>query len=127
MPRSSNPPPRAKSKVSNGNKLFAAADGRSLWARRFRDIYSAHIADLGGAEMLSEGRLQLCRRAAAIAIECERLESRLAAGEEADVDQLSRLVGILGRTLERIGIDRVPKEVKPLTIAEHFAKQRAAS
>ena len=43
-----------KSRVTNGSKLLPLADGRSVTARRFRDIYEEVCGDLGGIEHLSE-------------------------------------------------------------------------
>jgi hypothetical protein len=38
-------------------------DGRSVTARRFKDLYEDIAADLGGLDQLSEGQRQLIRRA----------------------------------------------------------------
>ena len=54
--------PYNRSRVANG-KLLPATDGRSLAARRFRDLYE-DTDGLGGANHLSEGQRQLARRAA---------------------------------------------------------------
>ena len=40
--RSRKPEGRQRSKISNGNKLTAGVDGRSLWVRRLKDL----IADM---------------------------------------------------------------------------------
>ena len=48
-----------KSRVTNGSKLLPLADGRSVTARRFRDIYEEVCGDLGGIEHLSEAERQL--------------------------------------------------------------------
>lgn len=119
MPASFKPAPRTRSRVSNGNALFLVADARSVWARRFRDIVEAHVSDLGGADLLSEAQMQLCRRAGALALECERMEGDLAEGKEVDLDLLNRLCGGLGRLYERLGVKRVAKPV--LTLAQRAA------
>jgi hypothetical protein len=93
-----------------------------VWARRFGDVFAAHVADLGGAEMLSEAQISLCKRAAGLAVECERIEGTLADGGEADIDLLGRLVGHLGRTLERIGLNRVPKTLDHNPLLDHFSR-----
>jgi len=72
--------PRARSRVTNGNELFATnepVDGRSMASRRFRDILGQIVADLGGSDRLSEAQKQLCRRVSLMCWECERLEARL--------------------------------------------------
>ena len=45
-----------RSRVSNGNKLLPLSDGRSVTARRFRDLYEDISSDLGGLAHLSEGQ-----------------------------------------------------------------------
>ena len=41
------PEGRQRSKISNGNKLIAGVDGRSLWVRRLKDLIADGISDLG--------------------------------------------------------------------------------
>ena len=78
-----------RSRVSNGNKLFVSADGRSPWARRYRDLVQCFAQDADGAENLTELKLSLIRRAASLAVEYERLEGMLAEGQaNVDVDFL---------------------------------------
>jgi hypothetical protein len=45
--RSRKPEGRQRSKISNGNKLTAGVDGRSLWVRRLKDLIADGISDLG--------------------------------------------------------------------------------
>ena len=88
-------------------------DGKTEWARRYRDIYEAHLSDLGGADLLSEGQLQLCRRAASHAIEAERMEGEVSEGKPVDIDALGRLTGHLGRIYDRLGLQRVARDRTP--------------
>jgi hypothetical protein len=53
---------QARSRLSNGRDVLPDVDGRSVVARRYRDIIGAVVFDQGGAEQLSEARLQLIRR-----------------------------------------------------------------
>jgi hypothetical protein len=104
----------ASSKVTNGSKLFLpGVDGRSAIARRARDIFDAFCRDLGGHDQLSEAQTQLVRRAAMISIKCEEMESHGAQGEQIDLDVFGKLTDRLGRTLQRLGIKRVPRDVTP--------------
>jgi hypothetical protein len=116
-------PKKVRSKVTNGKSLFADADGRGVWARRFRDLVEAHVADLGGPEVLSEAKKQLVKRCATLETELERMEGELAEGKSVDLDLFGRTVGNLRRTLEAIGIDRVAKDVTP-NLADLIARQR---
>jgi hypothetical protein len=100
--------------VSNGAKLLPATDGRSMTARRFRDLVEFISSDLGGADRLSEGERQLIRRAAALSAECERQEALWARGEAAfDIAAYSTLTNALRRVLWTLGLKRVPRDVTP--------------
>jgi len=103
----------ARSRISNGVDLLPNVDGRSLVARRYRDISGAIIIDQGGLDRCSESRLQLIRRFAAAAVLAEQLESRLANGEQVDINEHATLSSTLVRLAAKIGIDRVPKDIGP--------------
>jgi hypothetical protein len=75
-PKADSPSPHSRSKVTNGNSLFVEADSRGPWPRRFKDLIAAHVADLGGADGLSEAQKQLVRRAVTMEIELERMEGQ---------------------------------------------------
>ena len=113
--------PTARSRVTNGRDVLPAVDGRSLVARRYRDISNAILIDQGGADRCSESRLQLIRRFAAAAVLAEQLESRLANGETVDIGEHATLSSTLVRLAAKIGIDRVPRELTP-TLAEYLAR-----
>jgi hypothetical protein len=117
--------PQARSRLSNGRDLLPNVDGRSLIARRYRDIMSAIASDQGGADRLSEARLQLIRRFAAAACLAEQLEARLARGEQIDIQEHSLLVSTMVRVAQRIGVDRVPRDVAPC-LAEYLHQGRSS-
>lgn len=97
-----------RSRVSNGSDLFVEAiDGRSTWARRFRDLIELHAMDLGGSSACSEAHRQLIRRCAALEVELERLEGQFAqnpAGRE-KLDLYQRMTNTLRRTLQALGLN----------------------
>jgi hypothetical protein len=113
--------PNSRSKVTNGRALFVEADGRSAWARRYKDLVEAHVADLGGVENLSEARRQLIRRAATIEAELEKQEGALSAGGTIDLDVFGRATGQLRRLLESLGLERTKKNVTP-SLADIIAR-----
>ena len=104
--------------------LFYDGDGRSPWSRRYRDLVALFADDAGGLETLTELKLALIRRCAALVCECERMENALADGEKVDVDLLARLSSHIRRVAESIGIDRVRRDVTP-TIGELVARHKA--
>jgi hypothetical protein len=61
-----------KSRITNGSQLLPLTDGRSMTARRFRDLYQQIAEDLGGLDRMSEGQKQLIRRVSMLSAECER-------------------------------------------------------
>jgi hypothetical protein len=101
----------ARSRVSNNRDILPDVDGRSLVARRYRDISSAILSDQGGADNCSESRLQLIRRFSAAAVLAEQMESRLANGETVNISEHALLCSTLVRIGHRIGLDRIPREV----------------
>jgi len=123
-----NPPPSrplsaraGRSAVTNGKRLHVVPPGDTAWARRFRDVLAEIVSDLGGADLLSEGQRQLARRCATISIACERLEGEAAAGEPINLELYGRLTDRLGRALQRLGLERKPRDVEP-TLADYLAE-----
>lgn len=98
-----------RSKVSNGSCLFAEhVDGRSTWARRFRDLVALHVADLGGPAGLSEAQRSLIRRVVTLETEMERLECKFAkdsGGSNRMLDRYMRMANNLRRFLITLGLD----------------------
>lgn len=105
--------PAARSRLTNGTDVLPGVDQRTAVARRYRDICAAIAVDQGGAEGLSEARLQLIRRFAAACVLAEQAEARLAAGESIDIGQHALLSSTMTRIAQRIGITRASKNVTP--------------
>ena len=81
----------------------------------------ALAGDLGGQNKLSEPSKILVRQAAALTVQVENLQSKIVAGEDVDLEQLTRLSNALSRMLHRLGL-RKP-QVKPTSpLAEHFSR-----
>jgi len=102
---------RPRSAVTSGRELFIDGDPNSAWSRRFHDLVVGHVADLGGADLLSEAQFSLIRRAAAIECELERLDAMLSRGEAADLDEYGRASSHLRRLFETIGLERKQKTI----------------
>jgi hypothetical protein len=129
MPEDSRPigefKPEARSRVSNGSKLLADIDGRSTWARRLRDLIQLHLADLAGEA--SEAERSIVRRAAALTVELERMETNFALAGEALPEQLDlyqRTANSLRRLLEAVGLDRRAKDITPLNGIDRETRRR---
>lgn len=111
---------RTRSRITNGRELLPDVDGRSPWARRFRDLIELHTTDLGGVDVLSEAQRSLVRRCATIEVELEYQEARMAelrladsAPSEKQLDLYSRLAGNLRRLLESVGLERRARNATP--------------
>ncbi|MDP2358564.1 MAG: hypothetical protein Q8M31_21265 [Beijerinckiaceae bacterium] len=100
--------------MTNERHALPKVDGRTLIARRYRDILSQLAEDQGGADRLSEARLQLCRRFAASACLAEALEARLVNGEDINLADHALLSSTLVRIASRIGIERRMRSVVPI-------------
>jgi hypothetical protein len=89
------PKSRARSRVTNHKDLLPNIDGRSIVARRYRDIVSAIITDQGGLDRMAEARLQLVRRFAACAVLAEAQEARMVNGEALDIAEYATLTSTM--------------------------------
>jgi hypothetical protein len=116
--------PQARSRISNGRDVLPDVDGRSVVARRYRDIICAVISDQGGAEHLSEARLQLIRRFSAASVLSEQIEARLARGEQIDIREYSLLVSTIVRVARRIGIERHARNFTP-SLEQYLSNSKA--
>jgi hypothetical protein len=130
---------KGRSRVTNGSKLLPLADGRSVTARRFRDLYEDIAGDLGGIDMLSEGQKQLIRRAAMLSAECERMEAMAARNDRRpdgaiawksetpfvfDLEIYGTLCDRLGRLFGRLGLERVARPVNDgsAILSDYFSR-----
>ena len=104
---------RPRSAVTSGRKLLIDGDPNSAWSRRYRDLVTRHVGDLGGVDLLSEAQLSLIRRAAALACELEQMEARMSQGEQVDLDTFGRAASHLRRIYEAIGLRRQARDVTP--------------
>lgn len=116
----------ARSRVSNGRDVLPDVDGRTGVARRYRDIASAVLIDQGGPELCSESRKQLIRRFAAAAVLAEQLEAQLVRGEAIDIQEHALLCSTMVRVAQRIGINRVARNVTP-TVDQYLSQNHRPS
>jgi hypothetical protein len=115
-------PLTVRSATTNDPLLLRGVDGRSMVARRYRDVAIALADDLGGQDKLSEPSKILVRQAAALTVQVEGLQSKIVSGEDVDVEQLTRLSNALSRMLHRLGLKRAPAKREASTLADHFSR-----
>lgn len=100
-----------RSAVTNGRRLHVTARENTQWSRRFKDVFAEIVNDMGGPDLLSEGQRQLIRRCTTLSIECEKLEGLAVLGGSIDLDLYGQMTDRLGRTLQRLGLRRVARNV----------------
>src|ERR1700689_2876252 len=114
-------PLTVRSALTNDPLKLRGIDGRSVDARRYRDGAIALADDLGGQDKLNESSKILVRQAAALTVQVEGLQSKIVAGGAIDLEQLTRLSNVLGRTLHRLGIKK--RVGQKLTIQEYLVQR----
>ena len=107
------PKPTFKTRRGNGEVVLAGVDGRSLIARRFREITAGIEQDLGGD--LTEAQKHLISKAAAPIVWTEDRESDLARGEDFDAVQYATIANAIRRLLNDLGLERKLKDVGDLS------------
>ena len=72
---------------------------------------------------MSESRVQLIRRFAGVAVLAEETEANLANGKSVDISDYATLCSTLVRISNRVGINRVPKNVTP-NVYDYLERKR---
>jgi len=101
--------------VSDIHSCFAVS-------RRYGEIVEALVKDQGGADNLSEARLQLVRRFAAYAFLAEQMEAGLMRGDEINVSEHTLVCKMLVQLSQSIGLDRKSHRGMP-TLADMLHSQ----
>jgi hypothetical protein len=102
--------PSARSRVSNGKDLFLdGVDGRSVVARRYRDILAQLTSDIGGDP--SEAQSIIIRRATQLAVWCEQAEAESAAGSPLNIGEYATATNTLRRLLLDLGLERRMRDI----------------
>jgi hypothetical protein len=118
-----------KHAMTNGSRLFSVVgvDGRTMTARRFRDLVEEISNDLGGKSQLSETQRQLIRRASALSIMAESIESDLVLGRDFDLTNYGMVCDRLRRIVEALGLQRIPLPVNDgsTVLQDYFARPPA--
>ena len=117
------PPPQFSTRKGTGAIVLAGVDGRSMMARRFREITTGIEADLGGD--LTEAQKHLVARAATLACWAEEREAELATGQDFDATQYATISNALRRLLADLGLERRAKDITPSL--QDYIKGRAAN
>jgi len=88
-------------------------DRRSLEFKRYEEVRSAVIRDLGGEDVVSTAEAQITDKAAFIAMTLEQMQITALSGEAIDLQRYGELTDRLRRLLESVGLSRRAKDVTP--------------
>ena len=103
---------RSKAKVRNGHTtLSSMGDGRSTLVKSYRSLVDAIVADQGND--LSTVRFELVRRFAGCAVLAGQIEASIVAADPVKVEEYGQLISALVRVAQRIGLDRIPRNITP--------------
>jgi hypothetical protein len=106
---------KGRDRITNGAVFSRDIDGRTAYARRFRDLLVLHTNDLGDDP--SEAERAIIRRAVTLIITLEHMELRFAANADgvtpAQIDCYQRAASTMRRLLESIGLKRRQRDVTP--------------
>jgi hypothetical protein len=117
-------PVNNRAKVSNGTRLLANIDGRSVEGRRYRDLTIAFADGAGGIDSLSEVERAVVRQAAASVVASEKINAAIIRGENIDIEQATRLSNATSRLLKQLGA----MTRKPLaTVKDNIARRYPAA
>jgi hypothetical protein len=88
-------------------------DGRLRARKKFDAIAHGVAEDIGGEDQLSTVQRHLIEAFAGVAIHVNNLTAKLLRGEDVDVVEHSQAISTMVRVAQRIGIDRVARDVSP--------------
>jgi hypothetical protein len=98
-------------------------NGNSVSARQYREIALALADEAGGLDKLTAPTMASIRRAANMTVKLEDMTSKAVAGEDVDLEQLTRFSNVLGRELHRLGIKK--RADRKLLAVEFLAERNA--
>jgi hypothetical protein len=108
----------------------AQLDGRTSAAKALDKLVADIEADLGGRDQLSTIQLVLIEAFAGVAVMLQRLNTRLALGEEIDLGQHAQAVSAMVRVASRLGLQRRARDLTPTLsdlLREDQARQQSAA
>ena len=112
---------QARSKITNGRKLFEHEPTRIRSERRFRDLLGAYTDQF---EIVTEADRALVRNAATLTFEQEEMAAAKMRGERVNGDDLVRMSSELRRVLSELR-RKVQVDAQAVhAIADHWANNR---
>ena len=113
--------PRA---ISELDRRTCDLDRRSLEFKRYEEVRSAVIADLGGEDAVSTAEAQITDKAAFIAMTLEQMQITALSGEPIDLQRYGELTDRLRRLFETVGLARRSRDITP-SLNQYAAMRQA--
>jgi hypothetical protein len=117
------PTHRRERRTDGGIPLPRGADGRTVSARRYRQLVESIQADLGGN--LSTVDIALVRQGACLTLAAEQIQADVAAGRPIDADALVRVSSEARRILETLRSKATANKPTGPTLADYLAQKQA--
>jgi hypothetical protein len=105
-----------------------AVDGRTLVARRRRELIDVYASALGGHAVLSEGQLIDIRKAAELTALAEQARARAmrdGVGDTAELSAMIRLESTAARAVRAVNVPVVAGNAKPKSPTDHLSHKAA--
>jgi hypothetical protein len=109
---------QARSKITNGGRMLDGIDGRSIVARRFRDILRGLLVEF---DVTTEADQALVRQAAVLSVLSEQLQAQMVRGEPICAKTVTNLSGQLRRILGDLRQRTGQRGPAPPSLHEHLA------
>lgn len=100
-------------------------DGRTVTARRFKELYQQIIEDAGGDQFVTENVRQLARRAAFLSQIAEAMERDYITGGDVSIEKYMDLSKVLARMIAALGTDRKQRRVDAAPSLNHYLEGKS--
>lgn len=97
-------------------------DGRSSFARRYRDLVDGLMASIPG-DLSEPDKLQV-RNAASLQLHAEELTARMCRGEAIDPESITRAVNGANRAIARLQKGRKAPRAGASSVSDYLARRR---
>lgn len=117
------PKPQAATRLGTQGTVLQGVDMRTHGGRRFKELCADLVHHLAGDPTAPQ--LAIIRRAAALAVWCERQETSQASGGDFDVQAFTTAANTLRRLLSDLGLERRMRDATPTL--DQYLRDREAS
>jgi hypothetical protein len=114
---------QGRSAVTNGRRTLIGVNASSKYGRRYRDLFAAYSAEIGGTLSVSE--TAMAKQAAALDVRSEMMQAQIVNGEHVNSDDLIRICSETRRIRDAITAKARKRKPVPPSLQDHLAKRAA--